>query len=119
LELRKKDVDNITFGAYSSIHRSGTNRKGATPMDIKTLTIYVDGDEMADMVAAHVTKDQSPALFEAFKAWQDAEQASHDEADKWDRVLEVAAEYLSDAGDYLHADGDIEVSDVTFFGEGS
>jgi hypothetical protein len=87
-------------------------------MTIETLTIYVDGDEMADMVAAHVTEDQSPALFEAFKAWQDAEQASHDEAGKWDRVLEIAAEYLSETGDFLDADGDVEVSDVTWFAKG-
>lgn len=87
-------------------------------MDITTLTIYVDGEGLAEMVAAHVTEDQSPALFKAFKAWQDAEQASHDEAGKLDRVLEVAAEYLSDAGDYLHADGDVEVSDVTWFAKG-
>lgn len=81
-------------------------------MDITTLTIYVNDNE----TAANVSRDQSPALFEAFKAWQDAEQASHDEAGKWDRVLEVAAEYLSETGDFMDADGDVEVSDVTWFG---
>lgn len=81
-------------------------------MDITTLTIYVNDNETA---AANVSQDQSPALFETFKAWREAKLRSRDESDKWDRVLQVAAEYLSETGDFMDADDDVEVSDVTWF----
>jgi hypothetical protein len=76
------------------------------------LTIYINDN---GTVAGTVSEEHAPELFAAFREWQDAEQASHEEAGAWERVLQTAAEYLSETGDYMDADGDVEVSDVTWF----
>lgn len=78
-------------------------------MNINTLTIYCDGNE----VAVNVGPSDAPQLFEAFKAWQATPQRSSQESEAWQNVLTIAAEYLSETGDFMDADG-MEVSDVTW-----